>query len=208
MYRQGWFPMGRTREGPTEWVQPYLRSVLPLEEGRFRVKRSLRQLVKQTRFEIRCDTAFEQVIGMCRDLPRTEDTWITPDIVELFVGFYRAGVAHSVEAWTRESSPQLVGGLYGVDLGGVFCGESMFSRIDLGGSGASQACLVHLVGHLRRCGFELLDTQISNPHVEQFGTEEWPAERYLDEVKKLSRGRGWAAWDSKAALMHVSELRG
>lgn len=208
MYRQGWFPMGATRDGPTEWVQPYARSVLPLGAGAFRVKRSLRQLVRRAEFDIRCDTAFSEVISACRELPRAEDTWITPDIIGLFEGFHHEGHAHSVEAWTREPEPRLVGGLYGVALGGVFCGESMFSQLDRGGSGASQVCLVHLVGHLRRCGFEILDTQISNPHVEQFGTSEWPADEYLEAVEKLSQDRAWLPWDSGAALECVPELGG
>lgn len=219
LYRAGWFPMGRSREGPVEWVQPHRRCVLPLvpadttaeRPGRLRIKRSLRQRLRQAPFDIRCDTAFEQVITACQQIPRgdeaEDESWIAPEIVGLFLDFHAAGLAHSVEAWTREPKPRLVGGLYGLALGGVFCGESMFSRVDEGGSGASQICLIHLVGHLRRCGFALLDSQISNAHIEQFGTCEWPAAEYLTMVERVSAdATPWLGWAALTALGHVPEL--
>jgi len=225
LYRAGWFPMGRSREGPVEWVQPHRRCVLPLAcayarhssgeqggmPGALRVKRSLRQVVSRERFDIRCDTSFESVISACRMVHRgseaEDESWITPEIIDLFLGFHSAGLAHSVEAWSREPIPRLVGGLYGMALGRVFCGESMFSFPALGGSNASQVCLIHLVGHLRRCGFRLLDSQISNEHIEQFGAREWPARMYLETVERLSiQPVSWLDWSSAAALSCVPEL--
>lgn len=219
LYRAGWFPMGRSRDGPVEWVQPHRRCVLPLvpwldsgdPPGALRVKRSLRQAVRRAPFDIRCDTAFEAVITACRLVARgveaEDESWIAPEIVGLFLDFHREGRAHSIEAWTREPTPRLVGGLYGLALGRVFCGESMFSLVDEGGSGASQICLVHLVGHLRRCGFALLDSQIANPHIEQFGAREWPAPAYLACVDKLSaQPTPWLGWAAAASLDRVPEL--
>lgn len=209
--------------GPAEWVQPHERSVLSLEPGAFHVPATLAQRARTGRFEIRSDTAFGEVIRACAGPRRVEgeverSTWISPDIIEIFEALHLAGIAHSVEAWwtpTNEkesprgsvSGARLVGGLYGLCLGrgGVFCGESMFSRPELGGTDASKVCLVHLVGHLRAGGFTMIDAQIANPHTARFGFLEKPASWYLSRIARTDRAR-WGAWDASQALRGVSEL--
>lgn len=178
-YSVGAFPMARSRRGPIEWYRPDPRAILPLDE-RFRVRRSLRQAVRSGRFEVRRDTAFEEVIRACaQPRPTSRETWISEPIIEAFTRLHHAGFAHSVEAWQSPEGggePRLVGGLYGVALGGAFFGESMFSRASM----ASQVCLVHLVDHLRARGFTVLDVQFRNPHLEQFGVMEVPCAAYLE----------------------------
>ena len=203
---------------PAEWVQPRRRSVLPLEPGAFHVSGTLAQRVRSGRFEIRCDTAFGEVIRACAG-PRTVEgerersTWISPDVIGVFEALHRAGVAHSVEAWRVPSGREgdvratLVGGLYGLCLGrgGVFCGESMFSRPELGGTDASKVCLVHLVGHLRRFGFSMIDAQIANAHTARFGFVERSAAWYHARIKK-DDAVTWGVWDSAAAISEVREI--
>jgi leucyl/phenylalanyl-tRNA--protein transferase len=183
---------------------------MPLGGGAgLRVSRSLRQRVRSGKFTLRCDTAFGAVIRSCAG-PRAIEgqpelqTWINAEVIGLFEAFHRAGLAHSVEAWIdgEPGGPRLVGGLYGVSIGRVFCGESMFSRPEIGGRDASKVCLVHLVGHLRRGGFTLLDSQIANPHTESLGFVEWPAGKYVSTLRGSERGM-WLAWDTGAALTEV-----
>lgn len=171
-YCAGAFPMGDDRTGKVRWYAPDPRGVLPLDE-RFHVPKNLARLVRQGRFRVTRDAAFDRVIAGCADRKRT---WITPRIQRAYRALHRAGPAHSVEAWTEggEDDGELVGGLYGVALGGAFFGESMFYRK----SNASKVALVHLVRHLRRRGYRLLDTQYGNAHLEQFGGTEIPREEY------------------------------
>ena len=202
----------REHDDVIEWVQPRHRALIPLDD-RFRIRRSLAQRVRSRRFLITTDHAFASVISACASVPRPRDathdasssTWLCPGIIQAFLALHNKGHAHSIEAWlpidqtpkpaaelllVRNLGPQstphvLVGGLYGVALGRIFCGESMFHRPDLGGTDASKVCLVHLVHHLRRRGFAILDSQIANDHVAQFGMEEIPAERYLAQLAQL-----------------------
>lgn len=185
MYRRGWFPMARSSRARHEWVQPEDRCLIPLDST-FHVPRSLRSRIRSGRFEITTDTAFEQVIRRCAEPApgARRQTWINGWIIEAFRTLHSAGHAHSVEAW-RDG--ELVGGLYGVALGACFGGESMFSRPQLGGRDASKVCLVHLVDHLRRRGFELLDAQIENPHLVQFGAFEIPRAEYLSRLERALR---------------------
>lgn len=178
-YRRGIFPMAEPRTGAIEWFCPDPRAILPID--RLLVPANLARLVRQRRFEIGCDTAFEHVIRACAR-PRVDDplTWIDEPMIEAYCGLHDQGHAHSVEAWTDGT---LVGGLYGVHVGSAFCGESMFVRPDLGGTNASKVCLVHLVEHLRRRRFTLLDTQFWNEHLDQFGCTEIPAREYLDRLQ-------------------------
>lgn len=194
MYRRGWFPMARSSRARHEWVQPEERCLIPLDSS-FHVASSLRSCVRSERFEITADAAFEQVIRRCAEPapgPRRQ-TWINAWIIEAFRTLHTAGHAHSIEAW-RDGV--LVGGLYGVALGACFGGESMFSRPQLGGRDASKVCLVHLVHHLRRRGFELLDAQIENPHLAQFGAFEIPRAEYLSRLERaLRRGPSWLPFE-------------
>lgn len=165
-YLQGVFPMGSGRT--IEWFSPDPRAILPLES--FHVPRTLRQVVRQGRFEIRVNAAFGEVMSACADRP--EGSWITSLIVRAYTELHRRGLAHSVEAWRDE---KLVGGLYGVALGGAFFGESMFHVA----RDASKVALVALVDRLRERGFELLDVQFTNDHLRRFGVIEISRADYL-----------------------------
>lgn len=165
-YRAGAFPMA-DGYGRIEFYRSDPRSVL--EFGDLRVSKSLRRVIRKGAYEVRVDEDFEGVVRACAD---REETWIDARIIRAFVRLHDAGKAHSVEAY-RDG--ELVGGLYGVSLGGAFMGESMFSRA----SDASKVCLVYLVGRLRERGFVLLDCQIQNDHLARMGAKEIPEGEYL-----------------------------
>lgn len=171
-YAAGIFPMAESRGDPSIfWVDPEVRAILPFEE--FRVPRSLRKTVRRGAFEVRCDTAFAGVIRACAEVtPGRRDTWINDEIIAAYTALHELGHAHSVECWR---AGKLVGGLYGVALGGAFCGESMFSRH----TDASKVALVHLVARLAMGGFTLLDVQFVTDHLRRFGVTEIPARQYL-----------------------------
>jgi leucyl/phenylalanyl-tRNA---protein transferase len=170
-YASGLFPMADSAEDPELfWVDPDPRGVLPLE--RFHLPRRLRRTVRAAPFEIRVDTAFAAVMRACGEATQTRPkTWINDEILKLYGQLHARGFAHSVEAW---SAGELVGGLYGVALGGAFFGESMFNRA----RDASKVALVHLAAHLTVGGFTLLDTQFVTEHLRQFGAIEIPRRAY------------------------------
>ncbi len=170
-YRAGLFPMAETRRGDRlYWLDPELRGVLPL--GGFHLSRRLRRTVTGGGFRVTADRDFAGVIAACAAPGEgREDTWINRDIERLFTALHVRGHAHSVEVWQGEV---MVGGLYGVVLGGAFFGESMFSVV----RDASKVALVHLVARLRLGGFTLLDTQFVTAHLSQFGAVEVPREQY------------------------------
>jgi leucyl/phenylalanyl-tRNA--protein transferase len=171
-YRQGIFPMA-LEDGEIGWFSPDPRGILPLET--FRVSARLARLVRQGRFEIVVDLDFAGVMRACAERP-DEGTWISREIYESYVELHRLGRAHSVECW---QSGRLVGGLYGVHLGGAFFGESMFHRV----TDASKVALVALVDRLRARRFRLLDIQWVTPHLEQFGAIEVPRAKYLERLR-------------------------
>ncbi len=176
-YRAGAFPMA-DEYGRIEFYRSDPRSVL--EFGDLRVSRSLARVIRKGTHEVRVDEDFEGVVRACAD---REETWISAEIVAAYTRLHRAGKAHSVEAY-REG--ELVGGLYGVALGGAFMGESMFSRA----RDASKVCLVYLVGRLVERGYVLLDCQIQNDHLASLGAKEIPAweyDRRLDRALRLER---------------------
>lgn len=164
-YAQGIFPMAETRDDPRIFlVDPDARGVIPLDA--FHVSSRLARTVRGDSFEVRIDTAFDAVVEACaQPRPDREETWINAGIFELYLALFSRGQAHSVECW-REGV--LVGGLYGVSLGGAFFGESMFSDA----RDASKVALVHLVARLRVGGYQLLDAQFQTRHLSQFGSEE------------------------------------
>ncbi len=172
-YASGIFPMSESADDPEIfWVRPELRGIIPLHD--FHIPRSLKKTLKRSPFDIRMDTAFAQVLEGCANRREPDaGTWINETIRNAYISLYEAGHCHSVEAWQDE---KLVGGLYGVTLGGAFFGESMFSHV----TDASKACLVHLVAHLRERGFKLLDTQFITEHLQRFGAVEIPASAYED----------------------------
>ena len=164
-YACGVFPMSDDRDDPRIYlVDPELRGVLPLD--RFHVPSRLARTVRSDRFEVRVDTAFETVVEACaQPSPGREETWINHPIQALYTALFARGHAHSVECW-REG--RLVGGLYGVSLGGAFFGESMFSAE----RDASKVALVHLVARLIAGRYRLLDAQFMTAHLASFGAEE------------------------------------
>jgi leucyl/phenylalanyl-tRNA---protein transferase len=171
-YREGIFPMA-VESGDIAWFSPARRGVIPLDT--FRLPSRLARVVRQGRFEVAIDRAFERVMRACAD--RQDDgTWISEEIVESYVSLHRLGLAHSVETWQGD---ELAGGLYGVHLGGAFFGESMFHRV----TDASKVALAALVDRLQHQGFELLDVQWVTPHLEQFGAVEIPRADYLARLK-------------------------
>jgi leucyl/phenylalanyl-tRNA--protein transferase len=172
-YREGIFPMA-LEDGEIGWFSPDPRGVLPLET--FRVPSRLARVVRQQVFDIAVDRAFERVMRECASR-RAEGTWINDEILEAYCALNRLGLAHSVEAW---QNGELVGGLYGVHLGGAFFGESMFHRV----TGASKVALVALADRLVRRGFRLLDIQWTTPHLAQFGAVAIPRREYLRRLRR------------------------
>ncbi|MCA8928136.1 MAG: leucyl/phenylalanyl-tRNA--protein transferase [Alphaproteobacteria bacterium] len=176
-YAMGVFPMAESHDAETlYWVDPDRRGVLPLDA--IHVPRRLKRTVRQGRFRVRCDTDFEGVIDGCAEAtPDRRDTWINAEVRSLFRALYDMGVVHTVECWQDDA---LVGGLYGLRLGGAFFGESMFSRV----RDASKVALVHLAARLCDGGFTLLDTQFITDHLARFGTVEIPRDDYRDQLER------------------------
>ena len=191
-YRRGVFPMADARHDARVFlVDPARRGVLPLE--RFHVSRRLARTVRSDRFEVRVDTAFAQVVDGCA-APRAGrlETWINQPIQALCGELFERGLAHSVEAW-REG--RLVGGLYGVALGGAFFGESMFSAE----RDASKVALAHLVARLIVGGFALLDTQFLTEHLTLFGAEEISRGEYAERLARALKVKAdFGRMDSQA----------
>ena len=176
-YGRGIFPWFGDND-PVLWWCPDPRMVLWLRD--LHVSRSLRRAIRSRRYAVTLDAAFRQVVAACAE-PRDADggTWITPGMVEAYDRLAALGHAHSVEVW---SEGELAGGLYGVALGRMFYGESMFSRRP----DASKVALVYLVRHLERWGFELIDCQMSTPHLASLGAREIPRTEFLEHVDRLA----------------------
>jgi len=164
--------MADPMSGDISWYSPDPRAVIPLSS--FKPSRSLRRKLKRNVFHVTINTAFRKVVGMCAD---RADTWISSAIVDAYDRLHREGYAHSIESWHGDL---LVGGLYGVALGGAFFGESMFSRE----TDASKVAFAHLVQRLLRNGFVLLDTQFINKHVQTLGAIEIPRSQYLNALRE------------------------
>lgn len=176
-YASGWFPMA-DEEGVISWYSPDPRGILPLE--RFHVPSRLHRVVRKGSVQIEIDTAFEEVMRSCAVAEREPDetgTWISEEIIESYCALHAQGFAHSVEV---RQDGALVGGLYGVALGGAFFGESMFHRV----TDASKVALVALVDRLHSRGFILLDTQWVTAHLQQFGAIEIPRPQYLRRLEE------------------------
>ncbi len=167
-YARGIFPMADD-DLEIMWFCPDPRAVIKLD--RFRTSSTLSQLYRQGRFEITIDREFEAVMRHCAHRP--DGTWISQEIIDAYTRLHELGTAHSVEAW---QGGNLAGGLYGVAVGGVFCGESMFHRV----RDASKVALVYLVERMIAGGFVLLDIQFMTDHLKQFGAELIPQGEYLN----------------------------
>jgi leucyl/phenylalanyl-tRNA--protein transferase len=187
-YASGVFPMARA-DGVVEWWRPDPRGIIPLDE--FHVATSLARVVRSGRFEVATDLAFGEVMRACADRP---ETWISKEIIRCYTELHRMGLAHTVEC--RNAEGTLVGGLYGVALGGAFFGESMFSRA----TDASKVALVHLVERMRLGGFILLDVQFRTDHLHRFGAVEISHADYMKRLEAALRVRAdWRAADALAA---------
>ncbi len=178
-YRQGLFPMAYSAGSPyIHWICPKMRGQLPIAQ--IHIPRKLKKTVRQAPYEVRINTAFDDVINLCAETTENRpETWINQPIIKAYCQMHRDGYAHSVECWKNSA---LVGGLYGIGIGSVFFGESMFSRA----TDASKVALVHLVARLWAGGFTLLDTQFSNNHLKQFGVYETPHAEYKKRLKKAA----------------------
>ena len=174
-YRSGIFPMSDARDDDYLFlVDPPMRGVLPLDA--FHVSSRLARTVRQDLYTIRIDTAFTQIIELCaEEAQNRSSTWISHSIQALYQALFARGLAHSVEVWDGET---LLGGLYGVSIGGAFFGESMVSRA----RDVSKIALVHLVARLKAGGFTLLDCQFQTDHLRQFGVVEMPKAEYLEKL--------------------------
>jgi leucyl/phenylalanyl-tRNA--protein transferase len=175
-YRQGIFPWYQEGQ-PILWWSPDPRAVLWPKD--FKISRSLRRSLKKRAFEFRVDTRFEDVVAGCAEPRRYGGgTWITPDMAAAYARLHAQGWAHSFETWVDE---RLVGGLYGVGIGRVFFGESMFTRV----TDASKVALAHAVAYLREHGIELIDCQIASAHTQSLGAVDIPRARFLRLITEL-----------------------
>jgi len=175
-YQNGIFPWYSDHE-PIIWWSPDPRLVLYPDE--LKISRSLKKTIRQKKFNITMDTAFDDVIKACANARawNRKETWITDDMVNAYCSLHKSGFAHSVEAWYRG---QLAGGLYGVSLGSSFFGESMFTLVD----NASKVAFAHLVEFLKSMSIDLIDCQVTTDHMMQFGAREIDRIRFLKELKQ------------------------
>jgi len=181
-YRHGIFPWPHENL-PMPWFSPRRRTVIVFDE--LHVGRSLRKAQRRCGFTYSIDRAFDEVIASCAETPRGDETgtWINPEIIAAYRRFHRSGDAHSVEVWQDEV---LIGGLYGIDSGGAFTGESMFHRV----ADASKLALLFLIDHLRTRGATWLDCQVTTPHMAALGAREIPRARFLDMLAEAqAKGR-------------------
>lgn len=174
-YRSGIFPWFEDDE-PILWWSPPERMVLFFED--LKISKSMRNIINRNTFKITFNTAFREVITNCRNIKRDRQpgTWITDEMVEAYCRLHELGNAKSVEVWENNT---LVGGLYGVDLGHIFCGESMFSKV----SNASKIAFIALAKHLEKENYKLLDCQVHNDHLESLGATEILREDFLSILK-------------------------
>ena len=173
-YAHGIFPWPMDGMREMLWWSPHERAIFDLDS--FHVPRRLRQTLRSGKFQVTTDRAFAEVIRGCATAGRRKnETWITREMIREYTRLHELGFAHSVEVWEGET---LAGGLYGVAIGGLFAGESMFHRR----RDASKVALVHTVEHLRRQGFTLFDVQMTNPHLEQFHVRKVSQEEYLAKL--------------------------
>mgnify|MGYP000237492548 FL=1 len=174
-YNSGIFPWFEDDE-PILWWSPPERMVLFFED--LKISKSMRNVINQKKFKVTFNTAFREVILNCKKIARKDQpgTWITDDMVEAYCNLHKLGIAKSVEVWENE---ELIGGLYGIDLGHVFCGESMFSKV----SNASKMAFIALAKQLEMANYRLLDCQVYNDHLASLGCVEIDREDFLMVLK-------------------------
>jgi leucyl/phenylalanyl-tRNA--protein transferase len=174
-YRNGIFPWFNEDDPILWWAPPERMVVVP---SLYKVSKSIRNLLNQNKFQVTFNQNFKEVITYCQQIERTgqEGTWISDDIIASYTKLHEMGLAQSVEVWQNE---ELVGGLYGVDLGHIFCGESMFSKVP----NASKIAFVALIQHLKENNYKLLDCQVHNDHLEKLGAIEISREVFMKVLK-------------------------
>lgn len=174
-YQSGIFPWYNEGE-PIIWYTPAMRMVLFPEE--LKISKSMRRFMAKNEFSITWNKAFEQVIDQCQKSPRKDQlgTWITEEMKEAYIKLHKLGFAKSIEVWAKD---ELVGGLYGVDLGHVFCGESMFSKV----SNTSKLAFIHLVQELQKKDYKLIDCQVYNEHLESLGAREISRKEFMEILR-------------------------
>jgi len=177
-YSKGIFPMADSHNDPfIYWVDPKIRGIINLRE--FKISKSLRKVLKKKNYKVKINKNFEKVINLCAKNPLRNNTWINNQIIINYIKLHKIGKANSVECYYNN---ELVGGLYGILIGNIFCGESMFSIQ----KNASKISMAYLAAHLIEGGFEFIDTQFYSEHLKQFGTKKIIKSEYL---KLLSRNR-------------------
>ena len=195
-YKEGLFPMAETANSKEiYWVEPKKRGVFFFDK--IKVPKKLKKIAKSNPFEISVDLQFEEVIENCSKLtPARKDTWINQTIKSIYLELFNKGYAHSIECYLNK---KLVGGLYGVSIGGVFFGESMFSFV----SNSSKFALFHLIERLKVANFDFIDTQFINKHLEQFGALEIPNSNFKRILNKgIKKNRNFFEFHSKGFLPH------
>lgn len=190
-YRSGIFPW-YSKHDPILWWSPDPRFILELDE--FKLRRSLKKRLKQ--FEYRFDSAFEEVMRECAVIPRPgqQGSWILSEVIEAYTQLHHMGYAHSVEAYQEG---KLVGGLYGVAVGGVFCGESMFAKV----SDASKAAFAVLIEHLKAWGFDFVDAQVPTEHLKSLGAKEVARDYFLERLEQSRDAEHHLLWRYDKQLM-------
>jgi leucyl/phenylalanyl-tRNA---protein transferase len=191
-YTNGIFPWFSGGD-PIMWWSPNPRAIIPINN--IQVNRTLKKFINRTSYTVSLNTAFEQVIALCADAPfSTEETWIVEDMKNAYIQLYNSGKAHSIEVWDND---ELVGGLYGVAIGGFFSGESMFYKKD----NASKIALVALASHLSKLNINFIDCQIINPFLQSMGCIEIPRAEFTHlshVVKKIKIPKEF--WQPKTVL--------
>ncbi len=201
-YAEGLFPMAERCDDPTlYWVSPQKRGIFPLDT--FHVPKRLARTVRSDKFAVTADTAFADVLLACAEpAPGREETWINDEIIRLYTALHSSGHAHSLEA---RCEGRLAGGLYGVQLGGAFFGESMFSHE----TDASKVALVHLVARLKTGGFKLLDAQFLTEHLARFGAVEIPRKTYLAKLSTaIAAPAYWPASSGNSGMPSLAPALG
>ena len=176
-YKEGIFPMSESSDDPfIFWVSPEKRGIIEVDE--FIVPKSLKKFIRKKKYSVKVNTNFSKVIKLCAKITKKrEETWINNQIIENYIKLHKEGFASSFECYYND---ELVGGLYGVKIGRIFFGESMFSLKD----NASKVALVHLVAYLKQGQFKFIDTQFITSHLRQFGAKEVPKSKYINILKR------------------------
>ena len=176
-YRQGIFPWYQD-DDPILWWSPGERCVI--RPDNFYISTSLRRQLRQAHYQVTSDKAFFEVISACAEPRGDGGTWITTEMIDAYTRLHEYGNAHSVEVWDDQ---ELVGGIYGIQVGGVFCGESMFSRV----SNGSKIAISHLVRWMKTAGLDMLDCQLTNPHLTSLGAQTIPRDTFLKHLNNASK---------------------